>query len=64
MGLVKDGKIEYSDEYKFLEDYRTYKIRFLGHGQAKDNKDFIVLDISDLKALIQKVKVIEEVPEA
>lgn len=63
MGLVKDGKIEYSDDYKFLEDYRTYKIRFLGHGQAKDNKDFIVLDISELKPLIQRVKVIEEVPE-
>ena len=64
MGLVKDGKIEYSDDYKFLEDYRTYKIRFLGHGQAKDNNDFIVLDISELKPLIQKVKLIEETPEA
>lgn len=63
MGLVKDGKIEYSDEYKFLEDYRTYKIRFLGHGQPKDNNDFIVLDISELKPLIQKVQVIQEVGE-
>lgn len=63
MGLVKDGKIEYSDEYKFLEDYRTYKIRFLGHGQPKDNNDFIVLDISELKPLIQKVQVIQEAGE-
>ena len=59
MGLVKDGKIEYSDDYKFLEDYRAYKIRFLGHGQPKDNNDFIVLDITDLQPLIQKVKVIQ-----
>ena len=64
MGLIKDGKIEYSDEYKFLEDYRTYKIRFLGHGQAKDNNSFIVADISELKPLINKVEVIQEVPEA
>lgn len=63
MGLVKDGKIEYSDDYKFLEDYRAYKIRFLGHGQPKDNNDFIVLDITDLQPLIQKVKVIQEAGE-
>lgn len=56
-GLVKDGKIEYSDEYKFLEDYRTYKIRFLGHGQAKDNNAFIVADISELKPTVQQVYV-------
>ena len=63
MGLVKNGKIEHSDEYKFLEDYRAYKIRFLGHGQPKDNNDFIVLDISELQPLIQKVKVIQEAGE-
>ena len=62
MGLVKDGKIEYSDEYKFLEDYRTYKIRFLGHGQAKDNNAFIVADISELKPAIHKVEVVQETP--
>ncbi len=64
MGLVKDGKIEYSDEYKFLEDYRTYKIRFLGHGQAKDNNAFIVVDISELKPAIHKVEVVQETPQA
>lgn len=57
LGLVKDGKIEHSDEYKFLEDYRTYKIRFLGHGQAKGETDFLLLDISDLKPAIHEVKV-------
>lgn len=64
MGLVKDGKIEHSDEYKFLEDYRAYKIRFLGHGQAKDNNSFVVIDISNLKPAIQKVELIETTPEA
>lgn len=57
LGLNKEGKIEHSDEYKFLEDYRTYKIRFLGHGQAKGNNDFLLLDISELEPAIQKVKV-------
>lgn len=57
MGLIKDGKIEYSDEYKFLEDYRAYKIRFLGHGQAKDNNAFVVADISELKPAVQQVYV-------
>ena len=60
LGLVKDGKIEHSDEYKFLEDYRTYKIRFLGHGQAKGETDFMLLDISELKPAIQTVKVESE----
>lgn len=63
IGLVEDGKIEYSDEYKFLEDYRTYKIRFLGHGQAKDNNAFMVVDISELKPAIHKVEVVQETPE-
>ena len=63
MGLNKDGKIEHSDDYKFLEDYRTYKIRFLGHGQPKDNNAFVVADISDLKPAIHKVEVIKEEPE-
>ena len=62
MGLVKDGKIEYSDEYKFLEDYRTYKIRFLGEGRPKDNTAFKVLDISGLKPLTQKVEVVSDTP--
>ncbi|MDI9412792.1 MAG: phage major capsid protein [Bacillota bacterium] len=63
MGLVKDGKIEHSDDYKFLEDYRAYKIRFLGHGEPKDNNSFVVLDISDLKPAIYKVELIEDIPE-
>lgn len=60
MGLVKDGKIEHSDEYKFFEDYRAYKIRFLGHGEPKDNNSFVLLDISELKPAIYKVELITE----
>ena len=60
MGLVKDGKIEHSDEYKFLEDYRTYKIRFLGDGQAKDNNSFVVVDISNLEPANHRVEIVNE----
>ncbi len=49
IGLAKGGRIETSDEYKFLEDMRTYKIRFLGNGRPKDNKAFMLLDISKLE---------------
>lgn len=48
LGSSKDGKIEYSDEYKFLEDTRTYKIKLHGNGRPWDNTVAIVLDISKL----------------
>lgn len=49
LGLAKNGRIETSDEYKFLEDLRTYKIKFYGNGRPKDNKAFLYLDISGLE---------------
>ena len=63
-GTGKSGKIEYSDEYRFLEDERVYLTKFYGHGQPKDNNSFILLDISNLKPTIQKVITVAEVPEA
>ncbi len=48
IGTTKDGNIEYDDGYKFLEDLRTYKIKFHGAGRAFDNTVSIVLDISEL----------------
>ena len=48
VGTGKGGKLEYSDEYKFLEDLRTYKIRFYGTGRPKDINAFLYLDISNL----------------
>lgn len=52
----KDGEILSSDEYKFLEDFRTYKIRLLGTGIAEDNTCALLLDISDLAPLYLTVK--------
>ena len=52
----KDGEILSSDEYKFLEDFRTYKIRLLGTGIAEDNTCALLLDISGLTPLYLTVK--------
>ncbi|NFN64385.1 phage major capsid protein [Clostridium botulinum] len=53
----KEGKIEYSDEYKFLEDERYYIIKLIGNGQALDDNAFILLNISGLEDLTYNVTV-------
>ena len=53
LGKGKGGKIETSDEYKFLEDLTTYKIKLYGTGRAVDDNCFLVLDISGLLPLTQ-----------
>jgi hypothetical protein len=57
-GTGKSGKIEYSDEYRFLEDERVYLTKFYGHGQPKDNNAFALLDITNLVPTNQKVTVV------
>jgi hypothetical protein len=47
----KEGKLDYSDQYQFLEDNRVYLIKLLGYGRPKDNNDFVHLDISKLEPL-------------
>lgn len=58
IGTAKSGKIEYSDEYKFLEDERVYLVKLYGHGEPLDNDAFIYADISGLTPLVQEVKVV------
>lgn len=48
VGASKDGTIEYSDEFKFLEDQRVFKIKMFAMGKAFDNTVAIAIDISDL----------------
>ena len=64
IGTAKSGKIEYSDEYKFLEDERVYLIKLYGHGEPLDNNAFKYLDISGLQAAVNEVivKNIDEFP--
>ena len=48
IGIANNGRIEYSDEFAFLDDVRTYKIKGYANGMPKDNDAFILLDISDV----------------
>lgn len=64
LGESKDGKIEYSDEFKFLQDTRTYKIKLHGNGRPYDNTVAIVLDISKLDPAYVTVKTADTVVTA
>lgn len=57
-GTGKDGKIDTSDQYRFLEDQTVYRIKLYGEGRAYDNNAFQKLDISNLKPLAPTVKTI------
>ena len=57
-GTPKEGRIEYSDHYRFLEDERVYTIRVYANGQPMDNTAFQVLDISNLAALSYRVQLV------
>ena len=61
IGTQQSGKLEYSDEYKFLEDLRTYKIKLYGMGEPDDNNAFQYLDISGVEPLVKSVKVVNTV---
>lgn len=57
-GTAKEGRIEYSDHAKFLEDKRAYLIKAYANGMPKDNSSFILLNISGLKPLSYKVEMV------
>ena len=46
--MTKDGTIEYSDEVKFLEDMRAFKIKLTANGTPYDNTVAVLVDISKL----------------
>lgn len=57
VGAGNSGKIEYSDEYQFLQDNRVYLTKLYAMGMPKDNNAFIYLDISKLKPADLKVEI-------
>ncbi|QXE21278.1 phage capsid protein [Clostridium sp. 001] len=62
MGLgsgERGGKIEFSDEFRFLDDERVYLTRMYGNGRALDDNAFILLDISGIKPATLEVTVKE-----
>jgi HK97 family phage major capsid protein len=61
IGTAKSGRLEYSDEYKFLEDERVYLVKLYGYGLPLDNTAFTYCDISALVPTIQTVYTIPKV---
>lgn len=60
IGTSKDGTISFSDDFKFLEDKRTFKIKLHGMGTAYDDTCAVLLDISDLEEAFITVKNISD----
>lgn len=57
LGTSKGGKIEYSDQYHFLEDERVYLTKLYGNGRPLDSTSFKVLNIANLVPVIPDVNV-------
>lgn len=51
------GRIEYSDEYKFLDDERVYITKLYGNGRALDDNAFKLLNISGMEAAVLEVAI-------
>lgn len=64
LGVAGNRGIQFSDEYKFLEDQRYYKIVAYGNGRPKDDNAFLRLDISKLEATYLTVKMKTDASEA
>ena len=66
LGVGSNEQIEYSNEYRFLEDERVYLTKILANGMPKDNDAFLVLDISELKPMVLQVELTnaEDIPVA
>jgi len=64
LGTSAGGKLEYSDEYHFLEDERVYLIKLYGHGEPLDNNAFVYADISGLAPASVTVTVKSEPAQA
>lgn len=56
IGSSRDGQIDYSDHYQFLQDNRVYLIKGFANGFPMDNNAFLLLDISNLESNVYKVQ--------
>ena len=48
-GMQREGRIEYSDHYRFAEDERVYLIKLYANGFPMDNNAFLRLNIANLR---------------
>lgn len=61
VGGPRQGAIEYSDEYKFIEDQRVFKVKQYATGKAWDNTCALFLDITKVEPAYITVKNLETV---
>lgn len=64
LGTAKEGTIEYSDHYRFVEDERMYLVKGYANGKPLDNNAFLLLDISELEAVMYMLTQITKSAEA
>lgn len=64
VGASKNASLEYSDEFKFLEDKRVYKSKMFGFGRAEDDKSAVYLDITSIDPAYITVKNVTDTPSA
>lgn len=58
-GTPTEGRIEYSDHYRFLEDERVYLAKVFANGMPMDNNAFLLLDISGLQPAAWRAEMVE-----
>lgn len=64
VGMSKDGVIEYSDDAKFLENMRAFKIILTANGMPYDNNVSLLIDINNLDPAYITMLVKQSVAEA
>lgn len=64
LGGPKKGAISYSDEFRWLQDQRVYKIKLFGNGFPMDNNAFLLLDVSGLLPARYLVQTSENTPSS
>ncbi len=57
IGMAKEGRIEYDDSVRFIEDQRVYTTKMYGNGFPLDEYAFLLLDITDLAYKVPEVDV-------
>ena len=60
LGSERDGRIDYSDHFQFLQDNRVYLIKGYANGMPLDNNAFLYLDISGLEPLAYRVNIVDQ----
>lgn len=58
VGGKRNNVIDFTDDFKFFDDVRSFKIVSHGDGEADDNTATLVLDLSELEPLVPKFEVV------